>query len=207
MSWGSVFLPLFGLAILGLLYGQYTDHASIQRVSAIFGGLLALSMPIYTGLDLMVNDSRELWANPTIPVLFVVLSITSGAALVAIAMLVMGKMTEEVAQKIRFIIAFSVGVTFWLVLGLIMTVVYGSAELNTAWQIINSEFAMDFWLFGFVIGVIVPGILAFGPMVFSFMTFASSTIVVPVAAICVAIGASMLRGVNIYAGQLPRLSH
>lgn len=205
LFWGSLFLPLFGLSILGFLYGIYTGHPRIQRISSIFGALLALAMPLYTGLDLMVQDSRELWANPTIPVLFVVLSITSGDALVAVAMLLMGKLTDDVARLLRFILAFSVGVTFWLVLGLVLTIAYGSAQLNTAAELINSEFAMDFWVLGFIVGVIIPGILAFGPMEFKFMNFARSPIVVTVAAVLGAVGSYMLREVIIYTGQLPQL--
>jgi len=205
LSWGSVFLPLFGLSILGFIYGHYTDRPGTQRLSAVLGSLLALSMPLYTGLDLMANNARELWANPTIPVLFVVLSITSGAALVALIMLVMGRFTDEAARATRFILAFSVGITFWLVLGLVMTVVYGSEELNTAWAFINTEFAIEFWLLGFVVGVLVPGLLAIGPMVLPGMDFARKPVVVTVTGILGAIGAYTLREVLIYAGQLPQL--
>jgi formate-dependent nitrite reductase membrane component NrfD len=35
ISWGSLFLPLFGLAILGFLYGLKTGQPAIKRWSAV----------------------------------------------------------------------------------------------------------------------------------------------------------------------------
>lgn len=205
LSWGSVFLPLFGLSILTFLYGHYSEKAGILRLSAIVGSLLALSMPLYTGLDLMVNQARELWANPTIPVLFVTLSITSGAALVALLQLVMGKFTDESARLVRFIMAFSLGVTLFLFLGLVLTMVYGSEELQQAWAVINQEFGIKFWLLTLVFGLLAPLVLVIGPMVTSAMAFAKSPGIVTVAGLLGALGAYTLREVLIYAGQLPQL--
>lgn len=205
ISWGTLFLPLFGLAIIGFLYGLITGHATIQRVGAILGTLLALSMPLYTGLDLMVNQARELWANPSIPVLFVILSITSGAALVALAQLVVGKFSANSARLIQFILAFSIGVTFWLFLGLVMTLIYGSEELQQAWAVINQDYAVEFWGLSFVIGVLIPLVLVFGPMLLPSMRFAASPVMVTIAGVLGAIGAYSFREVLVYAGQMPQL--
>ncbi len=205
LSWGSVFLMLFGLSILGFLYGRVTGHPGLQRASAIVGSLLALSMPLYTGLDLMVNQARELWANPTIPVLFVVLSITSGAALVSIVQLVLQKFSAESARLIRFILAFSLGVTLFLFLGLVQTMVYGSQELQQAWAAINDEFGLQFWWLSLVVGVLLPLALVVGPVVLPQMNFARSPVVVTVAGILGALGAYTMRDVLVHAGQLPQL--
>lgn len=205
LSWGSLFLPLFGLAILGFLYGIYREQPTVQRYSAILGTLLALSMPIYTGLDLMVNQTRELWANPTIPALFVSLSITSGAALVALVQLMRGKLTQEATRKIRFMIAFSTFVSFWIFLGLQMTMLYGSAELQGALSAINSDYALEFYGLAFVVGILVPMVLVFGPMLHPVMNFGRKPAVVTLAGICGAIGAYMLRDVLVHAGQVAQL--
>ena len=205
LSWGAIFLPLFGLAILGFLYGRYKKNATIQRTSAIIGSLLALSMPLYTGLDLMVNQARELWANPTIPLLFVVLSITSGAALVAVILLAMSKFTDESARLIRFILAFSLGTSLFLFLGLFQAIVYGSEEMQQVLDFINQDYSIEFWLLGFVIGVLIPLALVVGPMVLPAMNFARKPVVVTIAGLCGALGAYMLRDVIVHAGQLPQL--
>jgi len=205
LSWGATFLLLFGLSVLGFLYGTYTSHPGMQRFTAVVGTLLALSMPLYTGLDLMVNQARALWSNPTIPVLFVVLSITSGAALVAVVQMVMGKFTDEVARLVRFILAFSLGVTFFLFLGLVQSMTFGAAEVQQAYDFINQDYAMQFWLLTFVIGIVLPLVLVAGPMVLPAMDFARSPVVVTVAGLCGALGAYELRDVLIHAGQLPQL--
>jgi len=205
LSWGATFLLLFGLSILGFLYGIYTDHPYIKRVSAVIGSLLALSMPLYTGLDLMVNQARQFWATPALPVLFVVLSITSGAALVALVQLAMGKLGEDNARLLRFILAFSLGVTFFLVLGLVQSMVFGSEEMQQVWGFINSDYSTEFWILGFVVGVVIPLALTVGPMVMPALDFARSPVVVTVAALCGALGAYVLRDVIIHVGQLPQL--
>ena len=205
LSWGSVFLLLFGLSVLGFLYGSLTSHPGIQRFTAVVGTLLALSMPLYTGLDLMVNQARALWSNPTIPVLFVVLSITSGAALVAVVHMVMGKFTDDVARLIRFILAFSLGITFFLFLGLVQSMTFGAAEVQQAFDFINQDYAMEFWLLTFVIGIVLPLALVAGPMVFPALDFARNPVVVTIAGLLGALGAYELRDVLIHAGQLPQL--
>jgi formate-dependent nitrite reductase membrane component NrfD len=205
ISWGSLLLPLFGLAIVGFLYGLMTDHGTIQRWSAIFGSLLALSMPLYTGVDLMVHQARELWANPSIPVLFVFLSITSGAALVAVVQLAAGRLSDGSARLLQIVLAFSIGITFWLFLGLVMAIVYGSEEMQQAWTVINAEYAIRFWVFSFVIGILLPLVLLFGPMLLPAMKFAESPAVVTLAAVFGAVGAYTLREVLVYAGQIPQL--
>ncbi len=204
LSWGSIFLVMFGASIVAFLYGQYTDHPHIKRWGGIIGSLLALSMPLYTGLDLMVHQARELWANPTIPVLFVILSITSGAALVSILHLVLGLSTEDTARQLRFILAFSLGVTLFLFLGLVQTMVYGSEELQTAWAYINADYATDFWVLSLIVGILIPLALVIGPMLVP-MHFARSPVVVTLAGILGAVGAYFLREVLIQVGQLPQL--
>ncbi len=205
LSWGAVFLPMFGLCIVGFIYGLLKKDQKMLRWTGIIGVLLALSMPLYTGLDLMVNQARELWANPTIPILFVILSITSGAAVAALAMAFSGGPSADAARLLRYVLAFSVGVTFWLILGLIMTMVYGSAELQQAWGVINSTYAMEFWGLSFVIGVLIPLVLVFGPMLVPAMQFAASPRVVTIAAVLGALGAYSLRKVLLYAGQIPQI--
>jgi len=199
LSWGALFLPLFGLAIVGFIYGLKTGNSAIMQWSGIIGSLLALSMPLYTGLDLMVHQARELWSNPTIPVLFVILSITSGTALVSVALTAMGRLTPDLTRLIRTILYFSVGVTFWLFLGVVVTLLYGSEEQQQAWAIINDQFAVRFWLLTFIVGTLVPLALLIPPKL------AQNGRLVTVAAVAGAIGAYTFREVLLYAGQLTQL--
>lgn len=199
LSWGSLFLPLFGLCIVGFGWGKMQDNDQLMKLSGIFGSLLALSMPLYTGLDLMVHQSRELWSNPTIPVLFVVLSITSGMALVSVLGMMMGGMSDEMTRLTRIILFASVGVTFWLFLGEVVTLWYGTEEELHAWQIINAEFGIRFWLLTFVIGTLVPLVILALP------AFSSNPLFVTVAGVAGSVGAYTFREVLLYAGQLTQI--
>ena len=201
LSWGSLFLPLFGLSIIGFLYGLYTSNANFMKWSGILGSLLALSMPLYTGLDLMVHQSRELWSNPTIPVLFVILSITSGSALVSILLFATGKMTDEANRLLRIILYFSLGVTFWLFLGIVVTLLYGSEEQQQAWVIINQQFGIKFWLLTFVVGILIPLALLIPPML------SRNPWSVLAAGVLGAIGAYTFREVLLMAGQLTQINY
>lgn len=199
LSWGALFLPLFGLSILGFIYGAKSGKGEIAKWSGILGSLLALGMPLYTGLDLMVHQARDLWSNPTIPVLFVILSITSGTALVTVILMATGKLSAEATHLIRIILYFSLGVTFWLFLGIVVTLLYGSEEQQQAWTIITNEFGMRFWLLTFIVGIVVPLALLIPPKL------AKNPALVTVAAVAGAIGAYTFREVLLYTGQLTQL--
>ena len=56
------------------------NDEGMSRKLAVLGSLLALGLPIYTGFDLTVHQNRPVWNTPLMPVLFVALSLVSGAA-------------------------------------------------------------------------------------------------------------------------------
>jgi formate-dependent nitrite reductase membrane component NrfD len=199
LSWGSLFLPLFGLCILGFFFGLSRGDAKIMRVTGIFGSLLALSMPLYTGLDLMVNQTRELWSNPTIPVLFVILSVSSGTALVAVIQLARGQLGEQAVEFLHWFLYIAVATTFALFLGQWLTLVYGSEEQQQAWTIINSRYAFQFWGLTFVVGILIPLVLVALPR------YGRDPRLLTLAAVLSAVGAYSFRAVLIYAGQLTQI--
>ena len=112
LSWGSLFLPLFGLCIVGFLFALWKDKQSWLKPIGVLGMLLGLSMPLYTGLDLMVHQTRELWSNSTIPVLFVILSVSSGTALVSVIQLIRGQFGDKMREFLHWFLFVSVGTTF-----------------------------------------------------------------------------------------------
>jgi len=199
LSWGSLFLPLFGLCIVGFFFGLVRSNAKLMRITGILGSLLALSMPLYTGLDLMVHQTRELWSNSTIPVLFVILSVSSGTALVALIQLARGQMTEQAVEFLHWFLYMSVGVTLALFLGQWVTLMFGTEELQQAWGIINSEYGLQFWGLTFVVGILVPLVLVAVPKL------GRDPKLLTLAAVLSAVGAYSFRAVLIYAGQLTQL--
>lgn len=199
LSWGSLFLPLFGLCIVGYLYALFTGKQSWLRPIGVVGSLLALAMPLYTGLDLMVQQARELWSNPTIPVLFVILSISSGTALVAVVQLLTGKLTKESAELLHWFLYLAVAITFALFLAEWVVLNYGSAEKQQIWQIINTRFGMEYWVLTFLVGILIPLIIVAIPKI------GRNPFMLTLAAVLSAVGAYSFRAVLIYAGQLGML--
>lgn len=199
LTWGSVFLLLFGLCVVGFWFGLVTNRPGWLKPIGILGMLLALSMPLYTGLDLMVNQARELWNNPTIPVLFVILSVSSGTALVSVIQLVRGQFDDKTGEFLHWFLFISVATTFALFLGVLVTLLYGSEELQHAWAIINNQFSTQFWILTFLVGIVVPLVMV------SIPRCCRSAQLLTLAAVLSAVGAYNFRAVLIYAGQLTQI--
>lgn len=200
LSWGSVFLVLFTACIVGFYWAKHMGNRSdLLKPLAIVGSLLGLSMPLYTGLDLMVNTTREVWATPWMPVMFTVLSISSGTAMIALIAKVRGCTGADVMAILHTILLASVATTFALFLGLVVTLLYGSGEMQQGWAILNSQYGTQIWLLTFVIGILLPlGMLALPAI------GRQPTILVG-AGIASMVGAFMVREVILVAGQLPQL--
>ena len=111
LSWGSVLLVLFALSVVIYLLGVLRGGSASLKPIAVLGSLLAFTMPLYTGWDMMAQQARELWHSVSIPVLFVALSFSSGAALIALVAQVTGKMDEATTTILRRVLLASVGIT------------------------------------------------------------------------------------------------
>jgi len=199
LSWGSLFLPLFGLCVVGFLLGHLKGNQSLMRLTGILGSLLALSMPLYTGLDLMVNQTRELWSNPTIPLLFVILSMSSGTAVVAVIQLLRGQLDARTTEFLHTFLYLALAVTFALFLAEWVVLNYGSGEKQQAWEIINQLFGFKYWGMTFLIGILAPLVLVAVPRL------GRDPRVLTLAAVMSAVGAYTFREVLIYAGQLTQI--
>ena len=189
VSWGALFLPLFGLSILGFLFALWKDKQSWLKPIGILGMLLGLSMPLYTGLDLMVHQTRELWSNSTIPVLFV-------AALIQLGR---GQFDDKTREFLHWFLYVAVATTFALFLGEWVTLIFGTEELQQAWAIINDQYWFQFWILTFVVGILAPLVMVAVPQC------CRSPQLITLAAVLSAVGAYNFRAVLIYAGQLTQI--
>lgn len=196
LSWGSVFLLLFGACVVVFGFGLIRGQTELLRPIGILGSLLGLSMPLYTGLDLMVNTTRDVWNSPWMPVLFTVLAVSSGTGLVAIVAML--RKAGDAMPVLRQIMGWSVGVTLFLFLGLWVMFLYGGEELQQGWVLLNSEFGTQLWVVTFLIGIIVPLVLLVLPL-------ANQPAVVVVAGLGAMIGAYSFRDMILIAGQMPQL--
>lgn len=196
LTWGSWLLVLFGLSAAGFLFVLYTGREGWKTPLAVVGSLFALGMPLYTGADLMVNQARELWNSPVIPVLFVALSLTSGAALMAV--LALSLRHRDAVGVLRRVLFVSLGSTLVLFVLQVLQLSYGTGETQAVWMLINTEFGAAFWGWTLVVGILLP----LGGLVVP--RLARQSVVVVAAGIAGTIGAFTYRDVIILAGQLPQ---
>ena len=156
-------------------------------------------MPLYTGLDLMVNGARELWANPTIPLLFVTLSISSGAGITAVVLKLLGGLDAAATHLLRNVLYFSLALTLALFLGIITSLAYGSAEMQQVLSLISTEYGWALWGISFLLCTLLPLAIVVFPS-----TSTNPTLVVA-AGVLATVGAYTFRKVIVEAGQLPQL--
>lgn len=199
LSWGSVFLLMFSACVVAYWWFDRTGNTGLLKPLAIVGSLLGLSMPLYTGNDLMVQATREVWATPWIPVLFTVLSVTSGAAALAVIAVIRKWAGKEMMAILHAVMLAGVGTTLFLFLGLLLSFLYGSGEMQLGWNILNSQFGMQVWLLTFVVGILAPLAMLAKPSVGRQPQILAS------AGVASLIGAFAFREVILIAGQLPQL--
>ncbi|MDD5029273.1 MAG: polysulfide reductase NrfD [Rhodoferax sp.] len=153
LAWGALNIAAFGacsvLYILALRKGDEKKGRLLATVTA----LLALGLPIYTGYDLSVHQSRPLWNTPVMPVLFVALAVASGSAAGA---LLAG--ANEAAQKIlREYLLWSTAAVGVVLVGILGTTNYGGAAEELTFAILTSgTMGLIFVGFGIVGGIAAP---------------------------------------------------
>jgi formate-dependent nitrite reductase membrane component NrfD len=119
------------LYILELRKGQDSPRG---KLLAMVAALLALGLPIYTGYDLTVHQSRPVWNTPVMPVLFVALAIASGSA---VGSLLSGGNAE--AQKVlrEYMLWSTAGVGVILV-SILGTTSYGGSAQELTFMILTT---------------------------------------------------------------------
>lgn len=153
LAWGALNITAFGacsvLYILALRKGDEKRGKLLATVTA----LLALGLPIYTGYDLSVHQSRPVWNTPVMPVLFVALAIASGSA---VGSLLAG--TNEAAQKVlREYMLWSTAAVGVVLIGILGTTNYGGSAEELTFQILTSgTMGLIFVGFGIFMGTALP---------------------------------------------------
>lgn len=112
MSWGGWLLTLYGLSLLAYLWtlngGKIWQRGSSNTVSAEderqtagvhwWGGLalvLALSLPLYTGIELSVVKAKAAWNTPITPLYMLTSALALGASLVGIYYIITGVIRKK----------------------------------------------------------------------------------------------------------------
>jgi len=191
LAWGALNIVAFSIAsifyILALRKGDEKNGGLLALITA----LLALGLPIYTGFDLAVHQSRPVWNTPIMPVLFVAMAIASGSAVGA---LLAGGNAE--AQKVlREYMLWSAGAVAVMLVSIMGTTNYGGAAEELTFALMTTgTMGLLFLGIGFLGGSVAPAVLLFAPI-------GRSQGVVMVSALLILAGSAALRYVLLMAPQ------
>lgn len=161
LAWGSLNIACFGIASVLYIMALRKGDEARGRLLATITALLALGLPVYTGYDLTVHQSRPIWNTPIMPVLFVALAVASGSA---VGSLLAG--ADEAAQKMlhRYMLwsTAAVGIILVSILG---TTNYGGAAQELTYLILTSgTMGLFFVGVGILAGTAAPVALLLAPM-------------------------------------------
>lgn len=153
LAWGALNITAFGVCSVLYILALRSGNEKRGKLLALVTAALALGLPIYTGFDLSVHQSRPVWNSPVMPVLFVALAIASGSAVGA---LLAG--TNESAQKVlRQYMLWSTAAVGVVLIAILGTTSYGGSAEGLAFQILTSgTMGLIFVGFGILAGIAAP---------------------------------------------------
>lgn len=160
LAWGSLNLISYGLVSV-LYFLAMPMQSPYAKVLGVVGSLLALGLPVYTGFDLTVHQNRPVWNTPLMPVLFVAMSIVSGAAVAAF--LALGE--ERLQGILRAIMLWSAGAVAVMLVSLLGTTAYGGVGQELTFMFMTTGMLGAIFLgLGIAIGLAVPMVLLLAPV-------------------------------------------
>ncbi len=185
LAWGALNIVAFGVfSLLYILELQKKREAALGKILAMITALLGLGLPIYTGYDLTVHQSRPMWNTPIMPVLFVALAIASGSA---VGSLLAGK-NQDAQRVLREFMLWSAAAVGIVLVGMLGTTSYGgSAEELTFLILTTGTMGLIFVGVGIIAGTAAPIALLF------YAHLRERTTGLAFAAILILIGSAALR--------------
>lgn len=161
LAWGSLNIVSFGLVSVAYLWSLRQADAKNGKLLATIAAVLALGLPIYTGYDLTVHQSRPVWNTPVMPVLFVALAFASGAA---VASLLAGANAAAQAALRQFMV-WSTGAVAVVLVAILGTTNYGGAAQELTFLILTTgTMGLIFVGIGIVAGTAAPLALLLAPL-------------------------------------------
>ena len=159
LAWGSLNIAAFGIcSVLYILELRKDEDSARGKTLALVTALLALGLPVYTGYDLSVHQSRPMWNTPIMPVLFVALAVASGSAVGA---LLTGG--NEAAQKVlREYMLWSTAAVGVILVSILGTTNYGGSASELTFIIMTTgTMGLIFIGVGFLAGTAAPVVVLF----------------------------------------------
>ncbi len=161
LAWGALNIVAFGIASALYLLALRKGDQRRGRVLATIVAVLALGLPIYTGYDLTVHQSRPVWNTPVMPVLFVALAVASGNA---VGSLLAG--ANEAAQKVlRQYMLWSTAAVGVILISILGTTHYGGSAQELTFLILTTgTMGLIFIGIGVLAGTAAPVALLLAPL-------------------------------------------
>ena len=161
LAWGALNIVAFAIASVVYVLALRKNDEVKGKLWATITGLLALGLPIYTGYDLTVHQSRPIWNTPIMPVLFVALAVASGTAA---GSLLAGN--NEAARKVlREFLLWSTAAVGVILISILGTTNYGgSAEELTFIILTSGTMGLIFVGVGILAGTAAPVALLLAPV-------------------------------------------
>jgi len=161
LAWGALNIVGFGIASVVYIVMLGKGDEARGKLLATITALLALGLPVYTGFDLTVHQSRPMWNTPIMPVLFVALAIASGSA---VGSLLAG--AHEAAQKVlREFMLWSTAAVGVILISILGTTNYGGSGEELTFMILTTgTMGLIFVGVGLLAGTAAPVALLLAPV-------------------------------------------
>jgi len=161
LAWGGLNLIAFGAVSVGYFWMMSKNDEIDSRRLEVLGSLLALGLPIYTGFDLTAHQNRPVWNTPLMPILFVAMSLVSGAA---VASFLAGK-HEKLLVMLRRFMLWSAGAVGIMLVSLLGTTAYGGVGQELTFMFMTSGTLGTIFIgVGMLLGTAAPIALLLAPI-------------------------------------------
>jgi len=161
LAWGGLNLISFGLVSVLYFLMLRGNNERNARALAVVGSLLAAGLPIYTGFDLTVHQNRPVWNTPLMPILFLGLSLVSGAAVASF----LAKGDAKLLAALRQMMLWSAGGVAAMLISLLGTTAYGGVGSELTFMLLTSGMlGLVFIGVGVIAGLAAPMALLLAPI-------------------------------------------
>lgn len=192
LAWGGLNLISFGAVSVAYFWMMRKNDEINSRRLAIVGALLALGLPIYTGFDLTAHQNRPVWNTPLMPVLFVAMSLVSGAAVASF----MASRNERLLGMLRQFMLWSAGAVGAMLVSLLGTTAYGGVGQELTFMFMTSGTLGTIFIgVGILLGTAAPIALLLAP-------FGKQQQGMMIAAVLILVGGMALRYSILVGGQI-----
>jgi len=160
LAWGGLNLVSFGAVSVAYFWMMRKNDDIDSRRLAVLGSILALGLPIYTGFDLTVHQNRPVWNTPLMPILFVAMSLVSGAAVASF----MAGRHEKLLVMLRRFMLWSAGAVGVMLVSLLGTTAYGGVGQELTFMLMTSGTLGTIFIgVGMLLGTVAPIALLLAP--------------------------------------------